>query len=186
MNVIKNLVSTESFGIKGINYYWVRKDLFGFTKDELKSVGVLNNLAYVHSDIIESLAFAQRTLQLAGFELLVKDAYRSPELYKMIVEKRSKQFGVEETVRLFNLVDMPHATGLAVDVNLISLETTEEVDLRDKTVSDKAYFVNYYKTSLHPKAGLYQSLQDTLARAMHNAGFKYGKKLEYWHFDYSI
>lgn len=172
-------------GIQGINYYWVRREMYNLSIEELNNVGVFDEHAYVREEVIPALKNAQEFLLKQGFDLIVKDSYRSPELYNLVYQKRVQQHGKEETDRILNVVDMPHATGFAVDVNLINLQTHQEILLRNKTHGTDAFFVDYYKNSPLEEEKEFHRLQKLLAQSMLEHGFRYGKKMEFWHFEFN-
>lgn len=81
---------------------------------------------------------------------------------------------------------MPHATGLMVDIGLISLKTGHEVTLRNYKDGLDAKFINFYKFRSGKRAQEYQRRQDLLHKVMKHAGFKLGVKNEIWHFELNI
>ena len=180
----KELVNVADFGIKGINYYWTRRERFEISLEELKSAGVNNGNAYLSWNIIEPLKKANKELKKYQMELIVKDAYRSPELCKLIQKKRYKVRGKEETDQLINMERMPHSTGLAVDVGLIDLKTGEELKMRNADDDPEAFFVDFYKNKKDANSREFQRLQDVLIRTMKSVGFTIGSKSEFWHFEW--
>ena len=179
------LVKTSDFGVEGINYYFVRREMYNLSLEELRYAGVNDQFAYVEQSIIQPLVEAQDQLIKKGFKIIVKDSHRSKALYNLIYIKRVAKFGKEETDKTLNVVNMPHASGRSVDVNLLSLENGKELDLRDKQDGTQAFFVDYYELNTsHPKASEFNILQKVLAEAMLQAGFKFGSKKEFWHFEY--
>jgi len=179
-----NLVKTDDYGVKGINYYWVRREMYDLSIEELNSVGVFDEYAYVDESIIDPLLSAQKSLEHLGYQLIVKDAYRSPELYQLVFQKRSKKFGEEQTKKILNTITMPHTKGTVVDVNLIDKNTGKELQLRDKGDGTNAFFVGYYKNSSNDQHKEFNRLQELLANTMLTNGFKFGTKNEFWHFEY--
>jgi D-alanyl-D-alanine dipeptidase len=181
------LIDVGTQGIQGINFYWTRKERYNLSVEELNAAGVYDEKAYVHQDILTPLLKAQEAFKSLGYELLIKDAYRSPALYRLIQQKRYILRGKEETDKLLNMVTMPHSTGTAVDVSLIDLKTGEEIIMRDHADdADGAFFINYYKDKTDPKSIQFQQYQDILVSTMLAAGFHLGSKEEFWHFEYLI
>jgi len=180
------LVKTSDFGIKGINYYWSRQDKFNLSEEELKSVGVTGNYAWVDERLIPHLKDANEAFKKHGYEIIVKDGYRSPEQYQMVKEKRYALDGKENTDKTFNPVRMPHSTGLTVDINLISLKTGREIEIWDKKDWPDGIFVGFYRNKTDSKSNSYQKLQDLLINTMLDLGFKLGVKNEIWHFEYPL
>ena len=178
-----NLVKLSDFNIKSINYYWERKDKFNLTETELATVGVINNDVMVDSSLIPKLQKANELFKPLGYELIVKDAYRSKELYNLVRQKRYENDGQEITDKTFSKNRMPHATGLVIDVNLIDLKTKQEVEIWDKKDWPDGIFVDYYKDKKDLKSKQYQKLQNLLIKNMQKAGFRLGDKKEFHHFE---
>jgi D-alanyl-D-alanine dipeptidase len=178
------LVNTSDYGIKGINFYWTRAERFNITTEELNEVGVFDEHAYVSETIIAPLQVANEQFKTLGYELIVKDAYRSPELYHLIKAKRDILHGEEITSALLNMIKMPHSTGHTVDINLIDLNTDEEVKMRNPEEDPQAFFIDFYRERTEKKCIEDQRLQDILIGGMLSAGFELGGKKEFWHFEY--
>lgn len=178
------LVKTSDYGIKGINYYWAKRGQFGLSKKEVETLGLTENHALVDERVIPLLKKAQETFKEHGYEIIVKDAYRSPELYQFVKKKRYEIDGKENTDRTFNAKRMVHATGLAVDVNLLSLDNGREVLMWDKKDWPDGAFIDFYRDKTDPHSIEFQRLQDFLIETMLGLGFKLGLKKEFWHFEY--
>jgi hypothetical protein len=124
-----NLVNVSDYGIKGVNYYYSRKKQFNLSDEELASVGVTENFARLDRSLIPKLVEANNILQEEGFEIIVKDGYRSPELYDLVRKKRYEIDGKENTDKTLSTSSHPHSSGFAVDLNLINLKTGQEVEM---------------------------------------------------------
>jgi pimeloyl-ACP methyl ester carboxylesterase/D-alanyl-D-alanine dipeptidase len=179
-----NLVNVTDYGITGINFYWTRKERFGVSEKEMNEVGIYDGNAYVDKSIIEPLQKAQHLFKEAGYELIVKDAYRTPELYHLVQKKRYEVRGKEETDALLNMVTMPHTTGRAIDINLIDPKTGQELLMRDPAEDPGAFFIDFYRERQDPQSQEYQHLQDLMVTTMLSVGFRLGSKKEFWHFEY--
>ncbi len=177
------LVSTTDYGIKGVNHYWMKRDFYGINVRELNVAGVQNDKAYVDESLIPFLKIANSLLKSHGYEIIIKDAYRSPELYKLIQEKRYAKFGKEQTDKILNTVDMPHSNGRTVDVGLLDLKTGEEVMMRNKKDDPDNFFIGYYRLKNDSESKEYQRIQDLLVDTILSLGFKLGSKNEFWHFE---
>ncbi len=184
MSTKPSLVNVSDYGLKGINFYWTRKERFNLSEGELNSAGVMDADAYVSEVIIEPLKKANDIFMQHGYEILIKDAYRSPELYKLVQQKRYEINGKEYTDKLLNLETMPHSTGRVVDVSLVDLKSEEELMFRDSADDPDGWFVDFYKNKTDAKSQEFQRLQDLLIETMTSVGFKLGGKREYWHFEY--
>ncbi|MEI6228804.1 MAG: M15 family metallopeptidase [Candidatus Saccharibacteria bacterium] len=178
-----NLVKLSDYDIKSINYYWRRRANFNITESELATVGVTSDDALVDVSLIPKLQQANELLQPMGYELIVKDAYRSKELYDLVRRKRYENDGQEVTDQTLSKTRMPHATGLAVDVNLVDLATGAEIETWDKADWPDGIFVGFYKDKTDATSQRYQQLQDLLIDVMQKAGFKSGPKNEFHHFE---
>lgn len=180
----KKFVKVSDYHIKGINYYWVRKDQFNISLEELEAVGITGNYAYIHEDLIPVLKEVNSDLRESGYELIVKDGYRPSELYKLVKQKRYEIDGKENTDKTLNHVLMPHANGYTLDVSLINIATGEEEKIWDNKDWPNGVFVDYYRQRSDNEAKNYQRLQDLLIKTMLSHGFKLGSKREIWHFEY--
>lgn len=182
-----NLVSTTDFDIKGVNYYWTRKERYNISEEELRTAGVTNGNAYIDKSLIAALQTANTKFKKLGYEIIVKDGYRSPKLYQLIQKKRYETRGKEETDKLLNLETMPHSTGMVIDISLINTKTNEELMMRDsKDDSDGAFFIDYYKYKNDERSQEFQRRQRMMIDTMLESGFKLGTKNEYWHFEYRL
>ncbi|MEI8060679.1 MAG: hypothetical protein WCG99_00060 [Candidatus Berkelbacteria bacterium] len=180
----ENLVNIADFGIKGANYYWTRSERYKISKDELENAGVFDGNAYLDKKLIAPLQKANEKLLNLGMELIVKDAHRTPELYKLAETKLYEYQGKDKTDKLLNMIRMPHATGLAVDIGLIDLKTGEELKMRDSKDDPEAYLIDNYRKKKDPQSKEFQRLQDILIETMTLVGFSVGTKGEFWHFEW--
>jgi len=178
-----NLTPTENHGIKGINYYFVRREKYEINLLELEMADVKDPKAYVDATLIPLLKKANEILTQYGYEIIVKDAYRSAELYGLIQQKRYAKYGKEQTDKILNTVSMPHSSGRAADIGLVQIETGEEIPMRNKEDDPDNFFIDYYRDKNDPESQEYQRLQDLLVDTMLSLGFVLGSKKEYWHFE---
>lgn len=180
------LVKLADYKIEGYNYHVVSASLFKITQKELHAIGITEAAAYVDEKLIEPLQKANQLLKQHSYKLLVKDGYRSTELYELAAKKRRAHHSAKQTKQLMNLKNMPHATGLAVDVGLISLKNGHEVTLRNFRDGLDAKFIGYYHNRRGRQSREYQRRQDLLHKVMKRAGFKLGVKNEIWHFELNL
>jgi len=178
------LVNVSDYGIKSINYYWARKEQFNLSLDELNSVGIAGDETLVDAQIIPGLLRANEAFRKLGFEMIIKDGYRSAELYDLVRKKRYEIDGKENTDKTFSTGSMPHSSGFVVDVNLISLEDHKEVEMWDKKDWPEGIFMDFYRDKDDSKSIEYQRLQDLLVNNMQKVGFCLGKRREFHHFEY--
>jgi D-alanyl-D-alanine dipeptidase len=138
----------------------------------------------VDAELIAPLQKVREQLKPQGFDIIVKDSYRPPELYQLVKAKRYERDGKEKTDKTFNAVLMPHATGYAVDINLIDLKTGEEMKLWDNADWPDGALVDFYKDRSDAASQNYQKLQTLLIKTMLDNGFELGGLREFWHFGY--
>lgn len=197
-----NLVPISEHGIKGENYYFRNSEKLGINKKELRAAGAESDEVYIHQDIVKPLQSINQILEAEGMCLFIKEGYRSEASYKIAydahVRKRIKEGlpqedAVAEADKLFDLVNMPHTSGKAVDVVFYDLNANKQILLRDGEREPDSKFLDFHKRELesmpldHPKREeyeQYQARQERLITLMQNAGFRLGQKNEYWHFDY--
>jgi D-alanyl-D-alanine dipeptidase len=186
MNEPDDLVYIDEHGLIGSNFYWHKYESKGLTREDVTSAGLTNDRVQLSAELIEPLKSVERELASHGFRLFIKEGYRSRALYEMVYRKRVEKFGKEETDRLLNMQDMPHALGRSVDAALWSLADNTEVYLRNKVDGVDAMFINFYQNKPDPQSREYQRLQDLLINIMLKYGFRLGTKKEYFHFDYRL
>lgn len=181
----KDLVFLDDHGLRGSNFYWHKAEAYGLSQEELTDVGVTDGRVKIHKNLVEPLKQVNRDfLQKLGYSLHVKEGYRSPGLYRLVYDKRVQTFGQEMTDRLLNIKDMPHATGLSVDVALWDDTSNREVFMRDGKDDPEALFIDFYKDKTDEKSVYYQNLQERVVDIMQTNGFRLGKRREYFHFNY--
>ncbi len=178
------LLRTDVCGIKGYNYYWANRARLGITKEELAAVGITDGYAYVRHEVVVALIAVQDVLEGEGYHLLVKDGYRTEAAYRLAYAKSVEREGQELADAKFNLDDMPHATGLVVDLGLIDRVTRQEVYLRNGAQdAEGAWRVGFYADKDDPESQEFLRLQNLLIGSMLAAGFVLGSKEEIWHFE---
>ena len=178
-----NLVNLNEYGIKSINYYWERRRKFNISEQELHAIGISGDYAQVDKRLIPKLKEANKLFAKHGYEIIVKDGYRSKELYDLVRQKRYDLDGKENTDKTFSTGTNPHSTGLVVDINLVRLDDGKEVRMWNKADWPDGIFTNFYKDKKDPKSLGYQKLQDMLIKTMLELGFKLGKRKEFHHFE---
>ena len=180
-----DLVYIDDYGLRGANFYWHKYDVKGMTKEDILSVGLTSDRVQVHRDIIDALVVIdQEIFDLLGYRIYIKEGYRSSALYDLIYEKRVEKFGKEETDKLLNMQDKPHANGTTVDLALWDAEQDTEIYMRYGDDGLDALFIDFYKDRKDEEGKRYQYLQETLIGIMMKYGFCLGAKREYFHFDY--
>ncbi len=178
------LVYIDEYGLRGTNFYWHKYEAKGLSKEDILAAGLTSDRVQVHRDIIEELVAIDTEFQSRGYVMFIKEGYRSKELYEIIYKRRVEKFGQEETDRLLNMSDMPHAQGKSVDVTLWDPKENKEVYMRRGDDGTDALFVDFYKNREDEEGKKYQELQEWVIGVMQNHGFRLGTKREYFHFDY--
>ncbi len=178
-----NLVDVTEYGLKGQNFYFTRRKDYNLSLVELKQVGVINDHPWLDKDLIESLKKANQIFARNNYELFIKDAYRSPELYQLVRDKRYALHGRKSTNATFNAKRMIHASGRALDIALIDQKSGQEIPMRQREDGIDAFFVDYYKDRPNKESQEYQRLQVYLRETMLGLGFELGGLMEYWHFE---
>lgn len=179
-----NLVYIDDYGLKGTNFYWNKYEAKGLTKEDILAAGLTSDRVQVHKDIIEELSSINSEFQERGYELFIKEGYRSKKLYEIIYQRRVEKFGKEETDRLLNMNDMLHADGKSVDIARWDPKTDSEVYMRNGEDGTDALFVDFYKNKDNEEDKRYQELQEWVIGILQEHGFRLGTKREYFHFDY--
>ncbi len=177
-------VYIDDYGLRGTNFYWHKYEGKGLSKQDVLDAGLTSDRVQVHKDIIDLLISINNKFQERGYVMYIKEGYRSKSLYEIMYQRRVEKFGQEETDRLINMNDMPHAQGLSVDVALWNPETDAEVFMRNGEDGTDALFVDFYKDKEDDSAQKYQELQEWFIDIMQNHGFRLGTRREYFHFDY--
>ena len=179
-----DLVYIDQHGILGSNFYWHRHESYGITRDEILATGLTNERVQVHPDLINPLQEIDAIFQKDGYRLYIREGYRSKELYELIYRKRITKFGREMTDRLVNMDDMPHATGMSVDIALWDVGANQLMLLRRFEDGPEALFLDFYKNKNDEASRRYQALQEYVIAVALDHGFRLGKKREYFHFNY--
>lgn len=184
---INDLVYADEHGLLGSNYYWNHRGDLGILSDaDLARVGLHGPRVQCHHSILQSLLRADEELGKNGLQLYLKDGYRSPQLYELIYRCSVKERGRALSDRLFNMADMPHATGKAVDVVLWHREEDRQIGMRDPADGVDAFFVDFYKSRLDSQSQKFHRRQCRLIEVMVRQGFCLGTKREYFHFQFGV
>jgi len=179
-----NLVYIDDYGLRGTNFYWHKFEAKGLSKQDILDAGLTSDRVQAHKDIIAPLQSINEAFKSRGYELYIKEGYRSSALYDIVYQRRVEKFGKAETDSILNMADKPHALGLSVDVALWNSETDSEVYMRRGEDGTDALFVDFYKDKPEPESKQYQALQEWVIGVMQDHGFRLGTKREYFHFDY--
>ncbi len=180
----KDLVWIGRFGLIGFNFYWYRHESVKITKEEVMETGVTDGNVLIHREIIPALVCAQKRLMFDGYGICIKEGWRPEALYKLIYKRRVERNGQKEADSIFNMKDMFHASGKSVDVVLWDFKKGEEVQMRDCNDGVPAFFYGFYEDMKDEKARMYHELQTLLKVAMFQAGFEFGTKREYFHYNF--
>jgi len=172
----ENFIYIDEHDLLGNNFYWHNGIKIGIPKKELNRVGLQDERVLVHKEIVGALKNVDKFLQSKGYRLYITEGYRSEKLYELVHKKMQEKLGEEETNRILNIIDMPHATGKSIDAAL--WYNGEKISLRDKRDGINGYFVDFYKKKN-------KRYQEFLISIMQDNGFRLGTKREYFHFNYN-
>lgn len=179
-----DLVYIDEYGLLGSNFYWHKYATHGLSKEDILEAGVTSDRVQVSKRIIDILISIDKEFQKDGYRLYIKEGYRSEELYDIVYKRRVAKYGKEITDTILNIKDMPHASGLTVDVALWNKEENKEIFLRSGEDGVPAFFVHFYRDKNDTESHKYQELQDYVAKMMMKHRFRFASKREYFHFDY--
>ena len=181
------LVCPDDFGILSEHYYFVNRERFDLSLSELASVGITDDKCRIGQHLVEPLRRAQALFNLRHYDLVIKDGYRSPQLYQLVFDKRTSReggdhFGKANTSKLLNMDRMIHASGNVVDIDL---RPQDGSSLRFRGSSDgvAAHTYGFYADRPDAESRQFQANQDYMKNVMFKLGFKYGTLVEYWHFE---
>lgn len=177
-----DLVRPDDFGIPSRHYYYHERDRFDLTLPELAAAGVVDGSCRIDRALIPLLQLAQAEFARRGYALLIKDGYRSPELYRLVHGKRLARYGREHTERLLNAERMIHAGGRVVDIDVTRLDGST-LQFRAAADGIPAHLYGFYQNKSDPQSVEYQRHQDLLKDVMFPLGFVFGTLVEYWHFE---
>jgi D-alanyl-D-alanine dipeptidase len=182
------LVNPLDFDIAANKIYYYRQDIrekFDISIQELEDIGIKDGVILIDSALIKPLLNIQAQLAKHNLNFIIVDGYRSKELYQLAYSKRILSEGKTEIDKIFNMLEMPHLSGLVIDIGLLDLSTNQPVPFFDsKRDGKESWFIGFYKTSDNPNSAHFQNLQDLLITLFTSNGFKIGSKKEVWHFEY--
>lgn len=177
-----DLVRPDDYGIPSRHYYFLERERFDLSLAELASVGVSDDSCRVDRSIIPALQVAGAEFDRRGYKLLIKDGYRSPELYRLVHAKRLARYGREHTEKLLNIERMIHASGRVVDIDVTKLDGSA-IQFRAGEDGIPAHIYGYYQGKHDACSQRFQRHQDLLRDVMFGLGFVFGTLAEYWHFE---
>jgi len=177
-----DLVRPDDFGVKSEHYYFVNRDRFDLTIEELAQVGVSDDKCRVGTVVIPTLLEAQSKFRALGYDLIIKDGYRSPALYRLVYDKRIARYGEEHTHKLLNIDRMIHAKGNVVDIDLAPLDGSKMM-FRSGEDGIPAHIYGFYQDRPGTDAIIFQRNQDMMKEIMFGLGYEFGTLVEYWHFE---
>ncbi len=184
-NTNNNLVNIKDFNLNGSNFYFHKYAAHGLSEQDILDVGIISDDVFLDKEVCKLLQkINEELLRELGLTIYIKEGYRSKSLYEMIFKRRVEKYGLEETQKLLNMKDMPHATGLTADICLWSPVSNKEVYMRNGKDGINALFIDFYKNKESEDSKKYHHLQVILITVMQKYGFRLGTKREYFHFDY--
>jgi D-alanyl-D-alanine dipeptidase len=178
----RNFISLSSLGFKYRNYYYGQGgEKIGITKKDLALIGLRDNNLWIHPDVCEPLIKGAAKMLDGGYGIVINDAWRSVELYKLIARRRTES-GLD-IKNLINMENKPHSTGQSVDIIPTNLKTGKDMWTRNqKRDGASSFFVDFYRDSTISENIEYQKIQDVMTDSFLSSGFVLGTRKEYWHF----
>lgn len=138
------------------------------------------NEIFVSPMLVPKLILVKAAFERLGIGLIIKDGFRSLELYQMIINARRKEG--KQVEGLISTDCFPHATGLAVDVTLYNLETGVDIWNRDeKKDGPGSRYMNFYKNATDKAGREFHRIQTVMFETFGQYGIVSGSKKEVWH-----
>lgn len=117
---------------------------------------------YVSLKIIPDLLNVQANFRELGYEIEIKDGYRSKELYQLASKKRVETIGNDDGL---NMITMPHSTGTTIDIALWDTKANSRVQLYDGIVGYDGWFLDYYNDVTDPD-GSYRNIHTIMEKVI--------------------
>lgn len=157
-------------------------DRIGLIQEEKTLLGLRGiKSMWVHPDTYHSLLYVREEIRKHGFDIIVRDGLRTKRLYDAIAKHRRK-LGLR-VEGLINLKNMPHATGLAVDVSLVTYNEARTLTwIRFQSDGDQAEKFGFYANCRDKQRRQFHRLQKMLLSAFEKFGYELGVLRECWHF----
>lgn len=184
------LVNISDYWIRWKLYYVQANNLqkYNISTEDLVDIGVYNDDVFVAEEVAIKLVGINNSLSEEWLELVVKDWYRSSELYELVYRKRCEIFGKEDTDKILNMDRKIHATWYAIDIS-IALIWWDDLPTKFGSHGDKAkygqeqYDLNFFKNSSDPEEQEMHNNRMKLYDLMINHGFVLWTLKEYWHYE---
>lgn len=162
-------------------YHGPGGEKIGITRDILSGFG-LDGTLWTHPEVLPRLEVAREIIETYGLGVRITDAWRPLEFCRhLVVVHRKSPLGQPE---LISQERFPHATGMAIDVDLIDGVTKKQIWLRNQQVhGHRSAVYGFYRDFREPEFIRYHMLQDLLVSTFLSVGFTLGEKQEYWHFE---
>jgi len=178
-----HFVSLQLAGFWCENYYTgTGGKKIGLTPEILSAVGLLDDTLWIHQDLPARLAHVADLIRDEGYGIIIKDAWRPVKLYDHIIKRRN-DLGLPVS-GLISAKSMPHATGMVVDAVLSEPDTPRAITMRNQARDGlESCYYNFYCGKYDEESQVFQAAQDLLIKAFVSAGFRLGRKREYWHFE---
>lgn len=183
-----NLKNISDYWLEGKNWYWDRAEKFNITHDELRALWIVDWNAYLNEKTCLQLQKIENELNQEWLHIVVKDAYRSKELYDLVIQKRILLLWEEDTKKIMNTKNTyPHATGNTVDVTIVDKQTNTPLKLFAWDIQDRADLLASWTTMFYENATdeEWQEIHKNrmlLKNIMEKYGFA-GIDIEYRHFN---
>ncbi len=155
------------------------------TDNDLKRLFIAEiNEIYVSPLLIPKLVMVKEAFRTHNIGLVIKDGFRSLELYKMIIEMRRRKG--QQVEGIISTDRFPHATGLAVDVTLFDLRTGKDIWNRDEVKDGQgSRFLNFYQSATDEIGRNFHRIQTLMKEIFGRSDMVAGQLNEVWHWELS-
>ncbi len=184
------LVNIKKYDIRGKLYYLQPSNLlkYNITSNDLLDINILNDDVFVAEEVISQLIKINSLLLLEWLELIVKDGYRSLELYELVYRKRCEIFWKDDTDKILNMDRKIHATGYAIDVSLAFIWGDELLTKfgshgENAKYNQEQYDINFFQDSLQPEEQIMHTNRMKLYHLKIQHWFVLWTLNEYWHYE---
>lgn len=176
LQVANQLVNIADYNLKGSSFYYEKMALYDLDEQKCQILGI-KPFVQVSDQIISDLLAAQLDFQKDGYQLFVKEGYRSKLTYAYVYIRKALNSSKAEADRIYNPLNRPHGSGMAVD--LVLFHNGKQVKMRDAAAGDDGLFYGCYD-----HLSTFSLFQEYLIAVMRNHKFNLASKGEYFHFNH--
>lgn len=185
-----NLVNIKDYDIRGKLYYVQPNNLvkYDINIEDLEKIGVYNDDVFIEKEVAIKLVEINNLLRKEWLKLVVKDWYRSSELYELAYKGLCKMHWILDTNKILTMERKIHATWRAIDVS-IAFVGWDDIVMKFGSHGDKVkywieqYDINFFIDSQDPEEQEMHNNRMKLYNLMNNCWFVLWSKCEYWHYE---